>query len=315
MSDGSTRFPKLLRIGKSISAFVEILTVFYKGIAAAGVTGLLIVYFGNYEALVSSSPPLIRYTWLPLVLLVVFFLFASVLGIFLCSKYRIRLERHRAIANICSSIGADIARSNTQLFHHYSSTPSPRSLEMLKHSRELLNNYLDQALDKITALFTAYTGDQCAVCVKCILISGDNPETWQVETLLRDTTSKGRRNITQKVSDNDAYMAVVKDGDPCFKCNNLRDRKRYVNNRPNWQKNLNATFVYPLPPLETQDRSQAEVFPLALLCVDNHKGGFDNTFCVLYIAALSWYVVTLLSLLDSVQSELDTLAVPRAVNE
>ena len=175
--------------------------------------------------------------------------------------------------------------------------------------------YLPKVVELIVDLFTEYTGDQCAVCIKALSLTPDIPNVTDanqaapgadlpfVYTFWRDYRSHAARAELDRDPRlriyrhrrNTGLTNARKNG--YWHCNDLAALgPTYKRSNPIWSRFYNATAIVNLA-----YRSEGQsIHPLGFLCVDNMRGGFDDEACryILEILAniLHFSVRTTLSL-------------------
>lgn len=162
----------------------------------------------------------------------------------------------------------------------------------------LFQSYRAQVLDLTSRLFTLYTGDKCAVCVKSLNLTDDR--LWDLDwdhfhlpmnvaydlpfvyTFARDSaSSQVRRKSDAKqglgiyaFTKNTGLARALEQG--YWFCNDLGTLgDAYENVNDDWPNLYNATAIAALK----YPSKDAVIYPLGLLCVDNKKGGFDDLAC------------------------------------
>jgi len=154
------------------------------------------------------------------------------------------------------------------------------------------DKYLLQILTHTSRIFSIYTMEECAACVKVLCGSSagggwpslrwdtDPSRVAHVRTFGRDPTSRYKRSASDKLDgyfykDNAAFKYIIEDGkgQSYYFENDLKNPSRpYFNNNPSWPDLYNATAV---AAVENPDLSSSQQ-TIGFLCVDNFKGGFDG---------------------------------------
>jgi hypothetical protein len=275
-------------------------------IVALGFLGYLTDSLSIYIHFMDGSPALVRYTWPVFTLVILALLILLIPAIRRYRRLQHRIRAHRQIANICRTIAAEIATSTQGLVDLYISATAPPNVTIESHglALRLLRVYLNDSLNRVSEVFSAYTGRKCAVCVKRISKLGDEEMDWEVETVMRDSTSQTERANwlpLQKVRDNSAYISIIKERSQYFVKNALTENPTYINTRPLWERDFDATLVFACPVLQYGGPPYVGR-PMALLCIDNKGGGFDASVCLQYIEALSWHISTLWYFINEARS-------------
>lgn len=153
------------------------------------------------------------------------------------------------------------------------------------------------------SIFTAYTGNQCACCIKLFggyaaYETSGNYETDDISTLLRDDASKVHRSYydeeVYKYHKNSAFWSIMDDpnADEYFFSNDLEALgDNYDNDHKGWRKHYNATAVFPIKPPDKLARDNA----IGFLCVDNFTGNFDDDYTKHILATIAntlYYVLS-----------------------
>ena len=138
--------------------------------------------------------------------------------------------------------------------------------------------FLKDSLNRISLLFTRYTGSVCHTSIK-LYDSSDNT----VETVARDNLSTPDRWVVdrslkrQDVASNTAFESILgNEKVNSFCCNHLRVRAfigRYQNQNPEWRNLYHACMIVPL----THETSSSQITKdtvWGFLMVDNLGGGF-----------------------------------------
>lgn len=181
--------------------------------------------------------------------------------------------------------------------------------------------YGERVVDMIAALFTIYTGDDCAVCIKILNLTEDVPNTADlaakrrkgelpfVYTFWRDAGSRHRRDRTDVRPELAVYRHDRNTGlkrarqTGYWHCNDLSALGiEYSNVNDGWPEDYNATAILCIaPPCEGKPAN-----PFGFLCIDNMRGGFDDGSCrhVLSIVAnLLYYSIWLTTAISEKRGE------------
>lgn len=144
-----------------------------------------------------------------------------------------------------------------------------------------IDQFLTHSLNKISVLFTSYTGRPVHVSLK--LLDGENK---RIRTVSRDQLSaENRGGIDEAMewypfADNTAFDQILTNpGSAHYLENHLRFRAmigKYKNARPDWRKYYRACLVVPIT-LATHAVAINEKTVWGFLTVDNRGGGFDTT--------------------------------------
>lgn len=186
-----------------------------------------------------------------------------------------------------------------QTFHNFShkyraqirtlhTTLSARDIEQAKEVNASFQKFLIYMVDNIKEALDVLTDSKCAVCIK-IIDTNSFVKTYVRDSLslrVREEASKGLKEGYQ-YKENTAFDIILDDYNPdsYFMCNDLKalkSQRGYRNGNGNWSEHYNACLVVPIRFIETtQTTPSGESIEMSLvpgfLCVDNMKGGFDNT--------------------------------------
>jgi hypothetical protein len=163
---------------------------------------------------------------------------------------------------------------------------------------EIISSFLEASLNRISLLFTKYTGSACHTSIKLYDKSIDS-----VKTIARDDiASHDRWGVDAQLGGwfpadkNTAYKSILRDASvSSFASNYLRLRAlfgRYDNLNPDWPKLYHACMVVPL----TNERNSRLITPETVwgfLTVDNLDGRFDAAYgcALLHSLGRLYYVV------------------------
>lgn len=144
-----------------------------------------------------------------------------------------------------------------------------------------INRFLVHTLNRISVLYSEYTGSPSHVTLKFL----DGPNK-RIRTVARGQTSTDDRGSIDEAmqwypyQDNTAFTEILTDPNRAFYLSNdLRRearRGRYKNARPDWQSYYRACLVVPIT-VATHAAAIDERSVWGFLTVDNRGGGFDAT--------------------------------------
>lgn len=188
---------------------------------------------------------------------------------------------------------------------------------------EEVKNAIRNILDNVRVLFTGYTKDTCAVCIK-LKLEDTKGESW-VRSYVRDSHSaEARKDIDRnksttyqyRISANTAFIEIFRapEGRTGFLSNNLYRlylAKKYRNSNTRWRDFYNACMVVAIAPGEPPTVQNS----IGFLCVDNIRGGFDRSVAMPILLQFSAIIYTALSPYDLPKKKGRPTERPRSTTE
>jgi len=150
-------------------------------------------------------------------------------------------------------------------------------------------------VNNVKDIFDLLTNDDCSVCIK--IVGVNNKEEVTISTLMRDTKSFRKRRSNDGLFnepflwyENTAFKNILSNdiADTYFVCDDLSAEQSYVNLNSNWKKSYNATLVAPFR-IDVSDSFYEEGACsniTGFLCIDNHKGNFNNEPSIETVASI-----------------------------
>lgn len=171
----------------------------------------------------------------------------------------------------------EIVLDHSIMIQEIASFPRNGDIERLA---DHLRAFLRYDLNRISVLFSAYTGSHCHVSLKIL-----DPDHGEIRTIARDHHFRDPRPRVDDLlprfqfSRNTAFNEILTNpGVSYYLCNHLRLRKilkGYDNANPMWSDYYRACLVVPI----TTATDPASIRPnkvWGFIAVDNKRGGFDD---------------------------------------
>jgi hypothetical protein len=147
-----------------------------------------------------------------------------------------------------------------------------------KSAAHLVVGNIQNVVDQAQRILSAHTGDTCCVCIKNIEQQDDGRLV--IKPLVRDrlASKDNRGRFDDKLygpDENTAFRTILSGRANFYVSDNLiaeaerTDDRRYINPRPFWRDDYNATFVQTI-------RKSSEPRSKGFLCVDNKIGHLNN---------------------------------------
>ena len=219
-----------------------------------------------------------------------------------------KAEKNKKIEPLFLKIAYTNAACDTRLFVTFldlldliPERSGPHVLARLETARQAVTGNIRDLADTGKEIFNAVTGDACAVSIKLLSANHASLGSSVVTAFLRDSESASARGrvdeVSYRVDDNTAFSSICLKGEPCFVCDDLvaeAAAKKYVNKRPGWQRDYNATIVVPIYAISKPDLNQKPQELLGFFCADNRAGGFDQPEAIRYARELGWRLSVML---------------------
>jgi hypothetical protein len=174
--------------------------------------------------------------------------------------------------------------------------------DALQRAISVADENIEDTIEKAAIIFGAITGGRCAVCVKAVDYDETDENNLRVSTYRRDDFSLNKRRTYDKTAHSvrkntaDVFIFTETNGEYRNKVwanDNLRlahKNHEYVNERPNWNDDYNATIVCGIENL----RVDRKIPWAGLFCIDNKVGGLTSETAEHYARELSYRLSVML---------------------